>query len=449
MDGGARQKSFSTYYTGLDYQSGSDYYAFNILRRVIMHTRSEPSSAHRFSMFRVARVAGIILFVAAGSVAVVLSARHSVSQQSQAKSRHHGRGSQSAISTPISPDVIAGAQPPFGYGTPLAIAPDITAPGVWYLAGLSSDVSLFHWNDGTKQLTRYSLGSPQSNTALIIGDEVGLAVTTDSVWVGSRDTLFELDTNTGTISSVTVPAPIDNPYVESHRPAAIQGFHGIESIAVSPADGDIAVAMEGAESVAVYDPTSGEFSTVELADSDAPLSVAYTSDGTLAVSAVAWPSGREGVMDLASASGGTINGSTMDVGFITGDGTNVLGTGTSQISVVDPTGGPSTTALYSAAAPPADGAIDPEVPPVGGPGGVVVAGTTSGLVVLRTGQAAETLDLPSAACVISGPAPPSTTVQSGPTTCQTVATGIAIDSDGNIWFTPNVGQLSEIPVSSY
>jgi hypothetical protein len=30
-----------------------------------------------------------------------------------------------------------------------------------------------------------------------------------------------------------------------------------------------------------------------------------------------------------------------------------------------------------------------------------------------------------------------------------VATGIAIDSDGNIWFTPNVGQLSEIPVSSY
>lgn len=412
-------------------------------------TRRGPSSARRFpKMTRMARIVGVVVFVAAGSIAVVL-AKHTNSPPLHLRSAS-GHVIESATSTPITPVVPAATQPPASYGTPLALAADQTTSGLWYLAGTSTDVSLFHWNGSTSQLTSYSLGSPQTNTALIIGAEVGLAVTAGEVWVGSRDTLFELDTDTGNITSVAVPAPTENPYVESHRPASIRGFHGIESIAVSPANGDVAVAMEGAQSVAVYDPTSGTFSSVELPDSDAPVSVAYASDGTLAVSAVAWPSGREGVVDLVPTSGGGINRSTMDVDFVSSDGANILGTGALQISQVDPSGsnGPDTSALYTASGPPAAGAIDPEVSAVGGPG-VVVAGTTSGFVVLRVGQAAEILNLPSVACVPFGLPVASTAVQSGPTTCQTTPTAIAVDGSGNIWFIPNVGPLSEIPAGTY
>jgi hypothetical protein len=401
-------------------------------------------------MNRIARAAGIVLFVVAGSIAIVL-VRHTSSPLSQVKSHSASSSSESVVAMAITPVVPAAAEPPAAYGAPLAIAADPTTSGLWYLAGSSADVSLFHWNPDTGQLQSYSLGSPQTNTALVIGAEVGLVATATQVWVGSRDTLFDLDTSTSHISSFAVPTPTDNPYVESHRPVSIQGFHGIESIAMSPANGDIAIAMEGSESVAVYDPTSGSFASIELPDSDAPVSVAYASDGTLAVSAVAWPSGREGVVDFVSTSGGapTISRSTMDVDFVSSDGANVLGTGALQVSQVDPSGsnGPSATALYTTSGPPAVGAIDPEVSAVSGPGSVVVAGTTSGFVVLRAGQSAQRLDLPSVACSPSVPVA-STTAQV-PITCQTTATAVTVDGSGNIWFVPNVGLLSEIPASSY
>jgi hypothetical protein len=353
----------------------------------------------------------------------------------------------------VTPEVVAAVQPPSGFQV-FAMAADVISPGLWYLAGNSSDVSLFHWDDGTARLTRYSLGSPKSDTALQIGELVGLAVTADHVWVGSRDTLFELDPNTRLIRSVAVPTPTDNPSVEEHRPPSVKGYHGIESISVSPANGHVAVAMEAVESVAVYDPDAGSFSTIRLPESDEPLSVAYATDGTLAVSAVAWPSGSQGIVDLVPPSGGSIERLTTDVGYISSDGSSILGTATTQVVRIDPAGpgGPSTTALYSTAAPPAAGALDSDVAAVAGPG-AVVAGTTNGLVVLRAGQIAKRLGLPSVTCVPTGPGPdPSPTSSTAPTrtTCQVVATQIAIDTGGNIWLTENFGgSISEIEAGSY
>lgn len=410
-------------------------------------------------------VASAIAFSAAVIVATTIfvasrptSGRHGPGTAPATPASSSTNASPTSTTSPVvTPVVVAAAQPPSSYQV-LAMAADVISPGLWYLAGDSSDVSLFHWNKGTALLARYSLGSPKSNTALQIGQLVGLVVAPDRVWVGSRGTLFELDPNTGTIRSFAVPTPTDNRYVEGHRPPSVKGYHGIESISVSPANGDIAVAMEGVKSVAVYDPNAASFSNIRLPQSDEPLSVAYASDGTLAVSAVAWPSGREGIVDLVPRSGGPIGRLTTGIGFISSDGSKVLGTAAVQVILIDPAGrgGPSTTVLYSTAGPPAPGALDPEVAAVAGRGGLVVGGTTKGLVVLHAGQKAKRLDLPSVACAPAGltknppTSNPTASTMSTPMTCQVVPTELAIDTDGNIWFTENLrGSISEIEAASY
>jgi hypothetical protein len=353
-------------------------------------------------------------------------------------------------------DLPPSAQPPPTYGPPVAIVSDPSAPGIWMLAGSTSDVSLFHWNDVASTLTSYSLGNPRTDTALQFGDEAGLAVSpSGEVFVGLRATLFELEPASGSITEIDVPPPKDNLSVESARPSVIRGFHGIENIAISPLTGDVAIAMEAAASVPIYHPDGGSFSSVILPMNDAPTDVAYAADGTLVVSAVEWPAGRADIVDVLSPAGDSLERGVVDATSLSSDEQNVLATGSSGIMTVSPAIGasPRVEPYYANGDGPP---VDFETKAAAGPAGIVIASTSDGaLVVLRSPTStAEVVALPRLECefpvAVSIPSPEQTTTVPSAENCQVRATHIAVDLDRNIWYTTNLGPgVAEIPVGQY
>jgi hypothetical protein len=358
----------------------------------------------------------------------------------------------------VTPEHVAAAQPPPGYDKPIDLVPDPLSPGVWYLAASPDDVSLFHFDESTGGLTSYSLGDPRTNAALDFGDEASIAVgSSGAVWVGAQQTLFHVQTDSGAVTSVDVPPPTDNEYAEEHRPPAIRGFHGIVGIAVSPVTGDVAIAMEAARSIVIYDPVTQMFSQLALPNWDDPASIAYTSDGVLAVCAIS--SGVFGTIDLFSPSEATVQRSSMDAMFVSGDGNYILVTGSNAITTLLPGAAgtaPTETQLYDAPAPPDPAAIDFEVAAAAGGSGVAVSATLTGLVVLDRGTE-DALTLPTVSA--AGPdmsghmvqaGVPTTTTAAGNQTVQMQARSVAVDSLGNVWFTDNVGAgIEEITAGQY
>jgi hypothetical protein len=402
----------------------------------------------RWPFPRAVRVSLIVLLVTALSL-FVLSSNQGRGPRSVGSGRTvHQQAAAHTSTITITPGKVSAAEPPPGYGRPLGIVSDPTG-GIWYLAGSVNDVSLFHWNPLANDLSQYSLGNPQSNDALQYGDEGGLAVTTaGTVWVGLQQTLSHLVD--GTVSSVLVPNPTDNPYVEARRPPAIQGFHGIEAIAVSPTTGDVAVAMEAARSVTLYDPSSRSFSSIPLPENDAPLSVAYTNNGVLVVTAVDWPSGSADSVDVISTTL-SIQRSQLGALAVSSAGDGVLTTGVSGVDLVDPEADstPTVSSVYAPSG--ADVPIDPEVEAVSGPNDADIVATTTGLLIVPgIGQSPVTVTFPTFQCNAVTAVPISATGSTGAGECQLSARSVAVDNDGNIWLTENISpSIFEVPSSAY
>lgn len=384
-----------------------------------------------------------ILTCSAGLIASILAVGLFTSRSSQ---QYHGggRGAHIGLVNITLPNI------PPGYGRPLTMAPDPSASGVWFVAGSASDVSIFHWNGAVSNLSQYSLGSPASDPALQIGAEGSITVTLVTVWVGLRNTLFELDRSTGQITSVAVPPPIDNSYVESSRPSAVQGFHGISSVSASP-NGSVAIAMEAARSVVIYDPSSGKFSQLALPESDSPDNVAYASNGDLGVVATEWPSNVEDVVDIA-APDGALQRVRLDSLAISSDGSGFLVSGSSSVSEIQPQspgsdvmGAP--TVAYQAD-PAAAAGLEQGTAAEPLQGGEIVLATTTGFVISDPTGATRVFTLPRIACLPGGvplgsPSEPNVG-------CQLYAISFTVDSVGNIWFAYNLGDnVGEVPVGSY
>lgn len=371
---------------------------------------------------------------------------------------HAVKARTAATENDVALDVPASAQPPVGYGTPTALAADPSTGDIWLVAASQSDLSVFRWSASTGELASYSLGSPESNSALQVGDEGGLAVAPDGlVFVGLRDTLFVLTPSTGEVESVSVPPPVDNSLMEARRPDSIRGFHGIEALAVSPTTGRVAIAMEAANSISVYDPQTNHFSTVALPESDAPTDVAYTDAGSLVVSAIEWPEGAADVIDVIAPSDGAIARTTsMDAMSVTSDASGVLVTGSSGLILVSASLGssPTETSVYSS-----DGSYSLSIgtpAAVGSTGMIVAAAQLGRMLVFQPGSSdPEVLQLPSPEC--NAPVAVPATVAGAPTTtvppsgtCQLSATSIAIDNLGDIWYTTNIGTgIAEVPAGNF
>lgn len=177
---------------------------------------------------------------------------------------------------------------PPGYNGPDWLASTPGKDDLWVVSPSAADVRAFHFVPATGAVTSFPIaaGGPGG---LEVGGNAGLAVAPDGeVWFGAGQALIGLDPATGGHRSVNVPAtsPLEK----------------LQSVAVDPLNGDVAVAFSShqpVQRVIIYDPSSGTSSAFTPAGEDPVASIAYSSDGTLGV----LTGGGTGAVDLLSPDG--------------------------------------------------------------------------------------------------------------------------------------------------
>ena len=193
---------------------------------------------------------------------------------------------------------------PAGYDPITEIDGDPSGAGVWFWDSSASQVTIFHV-DGNGTLTSWPVltGSSFQNEQALSGIAVN---TSGTVWFGMNTTLVALDPNTGKVHSWSIPEPGINVAALSFEPPNLAGIEAVQALAVGP-KGQVAIAMSSSNGVEVFDPVSATFTTVTLpAAGDEPLSVAYTSDGTLAIGMADLSTGGKATgIELVSPTGAT------------------------------------------------------------------------------------------------------------------------------------------------
>lgn len=368
-------------------------------------------------------------------------------------------GAQGSATTPTAHVrlAVAASVTPLGFSQPIALTSGASQAGVWFLAESSSQAAIFYWDGARSTLRQYSLGNPVSEH-LIFGIQAALAVSpNDTVWAGINSTLIRLDPISGTINMVQVPTPVDNTAAEAHRPPEMRGFHAIESLAVDSA-GNVALAMSAANSVVLFNNKSQTFSQVILPSKGKPLSLAYSSDGTLGVATADWRNPAGGGADLVDliGSSGQIEEVHVDATNIAADGTrfNVDAGGralaqVSPSSAVDPKSSLSQTTVVPMTVHGVFLVVGAAAVPFGS--AWTLAPTTDGFAKIGTSSGQVTnYELPTYSCTgISRPPNPAQTSRQLPSasTCQGYPLSFAVDAGGNVWFasTGSGSSVNEIP----
>ncbi len=217
------------------------------------------------------------------------------------------RAREAAVGTPglrMTTRLADAAYLPAGYDAITEIAGDPSRTGVWFWDSSATQVTLFHV-DGNGTMTSWPVltGSMFQNEQALSGIAVSASGT---VWFGMNTTLVELDPRTGKVDRWSIPVPGANSVAEGFEPPNLAGIEAVEALAVAPG-GQVAIAMSSSTGVEIFDPNAGTFTTVTLPTSgDEPLSVAYASDGTLAVGMTDLSTGGKATgIELVSANGAT------------------------------------------------------------------------------------------------------------------------------------------------
>lgn len=338
-----------------------------------------------------------------------------------------------------------------GYAPPAVLAPDPSQPGVWFLTENLNDIEVGFWNAATQNLRTYDLGSPSAHD-VTFGTQAGLSVGDNgTVWVGADQSLGELDTSSGNVTWISVPAPADNANAEAHLPPPARGTHNVTSVAAG--NDEVAIAMSAANSVVIYDQQSHQFSELPLAAGLEPVAVSYGPDGVLGVATNDWSSGSGDPSTFAmyapnqtepnyiAADSWRVSTSNDDSAFVTA---------LSDIHLITPS---------QAGAPEASDTIRPPsfadgtrfvmgMPAYELGNGRIIAATNRGFEVIdRSSDQAQEITLTTRACHPSGMA-----AQSGMgSTCQSRPMSYVVDKAGNIWFVDNLGDsgLGEVTAGSY
>lgn len=331
---------------------------------------------------------------------------------------------------------------PEGFSRPTAIVGDPNHAGVWFLSESTSDVRVFHWDQATKSLKSWSLGSP-GNVGLL-GIQNSLVIASDGiVWAGVGQSLLELDPSTSRVSRVALPSPPASSLAQHHEPAALRAVHNIVGLAVSPT-GTLAVARMAAAVVTLVAP-GGATTQVPLPRGTAAAQVAYDSSGALAVALVNYVAGAENVL-LVRAPGA--NGATVQLAtdFVAGTSNGFLVGRAETGSLRRLTAGVTATATVTHLTPvPTTIVRGKDRPVVGGAavssGGYVAYETASGLAVSSPAGATRFYALPTYDCATASlfGQPPvggaSTTTAAPPVrSCNANATSISADHAGDVWF---------------
>jgi hypothetical protein len=229
---------------------------------------------------------------------------------------------------------------PYGYGPVTSLVGDPRGSGVWFWDSTKFHLSIFRVG---------SRGTTKSWTVLRKANEFqaisGFAVTsTGVVWLGINSTLTRLESTSGTVRTWKIPAPVDNRVAESYLPAELKGQHLVQGIAVAPNGKEVAIAMTNSNSVELFDESSGKFGQVAMPTvSEEPLSVAYSSNGTLGIGLANFRTHKEDAA-LIIRNGGTGTRTVVrvaDSSSITSDGTSKFILGSSRPYLVSTAGSAS------------------------------------------------------------------------------------------------------------
>jgi hypothetical protein len=269
--------------------------------------------------------------------------------------------------------------------------------------------------------------------------ESGLAVDPHGdVWIGANDKLLMLNPGNGAIERWNVPNPLDSPIAEAARPPDIRGVHHINGLAID-GNGRVVISESAAANLALFDVTTQSFSTIPLPALGDILDLAVLEGGTIAVAMVdetQHPYQADAIVMIdPSGAERTIRTSSE---FVRSYGSGFIAGGiATPVERIEPSGQVTLSPVGSEASS--------QFIPVGGgvlPGGAVVAATLTGVAIIAAGGTTQDVSFPTRSVrgVSYPPSGLTTPPPGGTVTIQMVATAIAVDSAGNIWFTPNVPQ---------
>jgi hypothetical protein len=333
-----------------------------------------------------------------------------------------------------------GAAPlPVGFDQPTTLTGDSLGVGVYFLAESPTDARVFHW-DG-QALRSWSIGDPAQDRDLVSGIQNSIAAGRDAtVWVGLNNTLIALDTSTGEVKTMVIPALTASNAADDLRPTNLRGWHPILALALAPG-GDLAVIRGAALDVTVRDHASGKFAQVPVSSSTQPASIAYDQSGTLAVSSYAVSATK------ADLSAGTLQLLRPGANAMTAPASTSGGT-----VMARPNGGfilVSSLPAFTAITVSADGVQTPQRPiqataqlAVQGPSAVVstsvvALGTTTGFALFdMTSGAEQDLNFPTSQCDPNGaaiPLGPSPVSRPTSVVCGSRALALSVDSTGTLW----------------
>jgi hypothetical protein len=157
---------------------------------------------------------------------------------------------------------------------------DPSRPAVWFWS-LTKRADVVYRLDATGRVKSWAVLSGKRR--VVTGDdESGLAVASDGdVWLGASRTLVRLNPTSGNVRTWKVPAGRLNP--RAVHGLSLKGPPRITAVAVSPSGG-VAVALWPMSSVTTFDPSTTQFSVVDLPSvDDLDTALAYSNGGTLGV----------------------------------------------------------------------------------------------------------------------------------------------------------------------
>jgi sugar lactone lactonase YvrE len=350
-----------------------------------------------------------------------------------------GGSSRYGVGTVVQTSAQDSATLPGGYGPITILAGDPSGRGVWFWDSTKTDLSVFRV-DSHGSVTSWPVLSGAENNFQAIS---GFTVTAAGIaWLGINSTLTRVDSASGTARTWQIPAPADNPAAESYLPADLKNQHLVQGIAVAPDGEHVAIAMNHASSVGLFDMSSGTFSQIAMpATSDDPVAVAYSPDGTLGIALANYTTHREDSALIIKQGGSPTVVRVADSSSLISDGTNGFIFGSSRPSLVTTVG--KATPIVAPAVSLSSVQTGPAINVM--PNGELAAITSAGIVefpgdassVASATSASITLQLPGEQCQPNAPSYVVRTTTTGQ--CHPGANAMAVDGEGDVWVVPGTG----------
>jgi hypothetical protein len=337
----------------------------------------------------------------------------------------------------------------------LGIEGSATASGAWIVATNDREAHLFHWDQQTRRLRSWKLGSAREFGGV---SPAPIAVGTNRIWLASDYGVISFEPASGHERVFKRPnEPLAKAAVKSSRKRMRIG-HMISALAVLP-DGSVAVAERFASQIDVITASGKVVRRIGLPKATTVSSsmgsgfsgaLASSSDGTLAVSLTSHRRTADLDPVLLSPPSGPGRLVRFTSSFVTADGplAFLVGRGSTELSSITATSAAVATVKIPAAPRTNQYRWLTGYAPAVVAGGLISYGTASGVAVTAVGAHTTTrLTLPKYQCVdCSGPQRRTKTSE-----INTFPLLMSTDSAGNIWIKASGpgDPIREIKASEY